>query len=57
MTQKTRLTVMTDLTLHISKHKKLKYATTYLSEHVIFLETDLENDICVMFCLYQHIKE
>lgn len=57
MTQKTRLTVMTDLTLSISKHKKFKFTITYLSEHVIFLETDLENDICVMFCLYQHIKE
>jgi len=44
-------------TSRISKHKKLKFATTYLSEHVIFLETDLKNDICVMFCLSHHIKE
>jgi hypothetical protein len=57
MTQKTGLTVMIDLTLCISKHKKLKFTITYVSEHVIFLETDLKNNICVMFCLYQHIKE
>ena len=42
---------MIDLTLCILKHKKLKFTVTYVSEHVIFLETDLENDICIMFCL------
>jgi hypothetical protein len=51
MTEKTRLTVMTDLTLCISKHKTLKCVTAYVSEHVICLETVLENDVCVMFRL------
>jgi hypothetical protein len=46
------LTVMIYLAFCIEKHKKLKFATaTYISEHVIFLETDLENYIWFTFCL------
>jgi hypothetical protein len=47
------------MTLCISKHKKLKYATTYLSEHVIFFGNRFrESFLCNVLLIptYQRIK-